>query len=312
MAISMYSVSVPMIKTLLGGLSAVLDKGAAFAAAKNVDPSVLANDRLAPDMFPLWRQIQIACDMARGGALRLAGRDVPSLPDVEANFDSMKARIAETLAFLGWDKNAVERVTPDPSLEACVANAQFVVEAAPEKLARSFLASSGLVGAMSLASSIWAFSLEKRAVGVVGEITQMLFRLGHFSLFGIELGEGETSEGSVFPGALIDNDLPFFFGFRELTLIGVSDGDVVVAHGGFVTGRILVNDFREGFDESRVLQVLGGVAAQKGGGTGANGGLLVLQGTLESSLAFGGLLVRPPPPAAGQGDHRQRNAGIHS
>ena len=100
MAISMYSVSVPMFKTLLGGLSAVLDKGAAFASAKNVDPSVLANDRLAPDMFPLWRQIQIACDMARGGALRLAGREVPSLPDVEANFDSMKARIAETLAVI--------------------------------------------------------------------------------------------------------------------------------------------------------------------------------------------------------------------
>ena len=100
MAISMSSVAVPMIKTLLGGLSAVLDKGAAFAAAKNVDPAVLAGDRLAPDMFPLWRQIQIACDMARGGALRLAGREVPSLPDVEASFDSMKARIAETLAVI--------------------------------------------------------------------------------------------------------------------------------------------------------------------------------------------------------------------
>ena len=100
MAISMSSVAVPMIKTLLGGLSAVLDKGAAFAATKNIDASVLVNDRLAPDMFPLWRQIQIACDMARGGALRLAGREVPSLPDVEASFDSMKARIAETLAVI--------------------------------------------------------------------------------------------------------------------------------------------------------------------------------------------------------------------
>lgn len=98
MAISMYAASVPMIKTLLGGLSGVLDKGAAFAAAKNVDPAVLASDRLAPDMFPLWRQVQIACDMARGGVLRLAGREVPSLPDVEPSFESMKARIAETLA----------------------------------------------------------------------------------------------------------------------------------------------------------------------------------------------------------------------
>jgi hypothetical protein len=100
MAITMHSAAVPMMKTLLGALSGVLDKGEAFAKAKNVDPSVLAGDRLAPDMFPLWRQVQIACDMARGGALRLAGREVPSLPDVEPSFDSMRARIAETLAVI--------------------------------------------------------------------------------------------------------------------------------------------------------------------------------------------------------------------
>jgi uncharacterized protein len=100
MAMSMYAAAVPMMKTLLGALSGVLDKAEAFAKAKNVDPSVLANDRLAPDMFPLWRQVQIACDMARGGALRLAGRDVPTLPDVAPTFDSMRARIAETLAVI--------------------------------------------------------------------------------------------------------------------------------------------------------------------------------------------------------------------
>jgi len=100
MAMTMYAAAVPMMKTLLGALSGILDKAEAFAKAKNVDPSVLANDRLAPDMFPLWRQIQIACDMARGGALRLAGREVPTLPDVEPNFDSMKKRIADTLAVI--------------------------------------------------------------------------------------------------------------------------------------------------------------------------------------------------------------------
>jgi hypothetical protein len=100
MAFSMYSASVPMMRTLLGALSGVIDKAAAHAAAKNFDPAVLAADRLAPDMFPLWRQVQIACDMARGGALRLAGREVPSLPDVAPNFDAMKARIAETLAVI--------------------------------------------------------------------------------------------------------------------------------------------------------------------------------------------------------------------
>ncbi len=100
MAISMHSAAVPMMNTLLGALSGVLDKAEAFAKAKNFDPSVLASDRLAPDMFPLWRQIQIACDMARGGALRLAGRDVPTMPDVEPTFDSMKKRIADTLAVI--------------------------------------------------------------------------------------------------------------------------------------------------------------------------------------------------------------------
>lgn len=100
MAMTMYAAAVPMMKTLLGALSANIDKAAAFAEAKKVDPSVLANDRLAPDMFPLWRQIQIACDMARGGAFRLAAREVPTMPDVEPNFDAMKQRIADTLAVI--------------------------------------------------------------------------------------------------------------------------------------------------------------------------------------------------------------------
>ena len=97
MAISMYSASVPMMKTLLGALSTNLDKAAAFAEAKKVEPAVLLNSRLAPDMFALARQVQIACDMARGGVLRLAGREVPSLADTETSIDELKARIATTL-----------------------------------------------------------------------------------------------------------------------------------------------------------------------------------------------------------------------
>jgi hypothetical protein len=100
MAITMYSAAVPMMKTLLGALSANLDKAAAFAEAKKIDPAVLLGARLAPDMFPLTRQVQIACDMARGGALRLAGREVPSVPDTEASIDELKARIAATLAVI--------------------------------------------------------------------------------------------------------------------------------------------------------------------------------------------------------------------
>jgi hypothetical protein len=78
MTISMYSASVPMIRTLLTALSAVLDKGAAFAEAKKIEPSVLITDRLAPDMLPLSKQVQIATDMARGGVARLSGQEMPS------------------------------------------------------------------------------------------------------------------------------------------------------------------------------------------------------------------------------------------
>ncbi|MBU6497912.1 MAG: DUF1993 domain-containing protein [Rhodospirillales bacterium] len=100
MSISMYSASVPMMKTLLGALSAVLDKGAAFAEAKKFDSTVLVNDRLAPDMLPLSKQVQIATDMAKGGAARLAGVEIPVFADDETTIDQLKARIAKTLAFL--------------------------------------------------------------------------------------------------------------------------------------------------------------------------------------------------------------------
>ncbi len=100
MTISMYSASVPMINQLLGALSANLDKAAAFAEAKKVDPSVLVNDRLAPDMFPLSRQVQIATDMAKGGIARLAGVEIPAYEDNEKTIDELKARIAKTLAFI--------------------------------------------------------------------------------------------------------------------------------------------------------------------------------------------------------------------
>lgn len=106
MTMSMYQASVPLFKTLLTALSAVLDKGAAFAEAKKIEPSVLINARLAPDMFPLSRQVQIATDMARGGVARLAGQEMPPMPDEEKTFDELKARIAKTLAFIETIKPA--------------------------------------------------------------------------------------------------------------------------------------------------------------------------------------------------------------
>ena len=104
MALSMYQAFEPITKTLLTALSGVLDKGAAFAESKKIDPLVLTGWRLAPDMFPLSRQVQIATDMARGGAARLAGMEVPSVPDEEKTFDELKARIAKTLAFIATIK----------------------------------------------------------------------------------------------------------------------------------------------------------------------------------------------------------------
>lgn len=100
MALGMYAASVPMLKTLLNALSNVLDKGAAFAEAKKIDQTVLTGDRLAPDMFALSRQVQVATDMAKGGVARLAGVEIPAYEDTETTFEQLKARIAKTVAFI--------------------------------------------------------------------------------------------------------------------------------------------------------------------------------------------------------------------
>jgi hypothetical protein len=100
MTLSMYQASVPVFIHSLKNLSAILSKAEAFCAAKKIDPSVLINARLAPDMFPLSRQVQIATDIAKGGAARLADIEVPSFPDTETTFAELQARVAKILAFL--------------------------------------------------------------------------------------------------------------------------------------------------------------------------------------------------------------------
>ncbi len=100
MAISMYQITIPVFTRALNNLSAILNKAAAHAEAKKIEPSVFINDRLAPDMFPLGRQIQIATDAVKGCAARLAGVDIPSFPDTEASFPELQERIAKTVAFL--------------------------------------------------------------------------------------------------------------------------------------------------------------------------------------------------------------------
>ena len=100
MSLSMHSASVPLLTQMLTALSGVLEKAEADAAARKVDPAVLLQYRLAPDMFPLLRQVQIAADFAKGTAARLAGVEVPSWPDDEATFEQLQARIRKTLDFL--------------------------------------------------------------------------------------------------------------------------------------------------------------------------------------------------------------------
>lgn len=100
MAISMYDASVPAFQKHLGALDAILDKAAIYAEAKKIEPAVLLNARLYPDMFDMKRQVQLACDFAKGAAARLANLPVPSHPDTETTIPELKARIAKVLAFI--------------------------------------------------------------------------------------------------------------------------------------------------------------------------------------------------------------------
>lgn len=101
MALSMHQASVPVFRQLLSGLAAVIDKAAAHAEAKKIDPSVFTNARLIPDMFPFTTQVLIATDHAKGASARLAGVEVPKFEDTETTFAELKARIQKTLDFIG-------------------------------------------------------------------------------------------------------------------------------------------------------------------------------------------------------------------
>lgn len=100
MSLSMYQSSIPIFIHMLGNLRNILQKGAAHATNKNFDPSVLINSRLAPDMFALARQVQIATDMVKGCAARLAGVEPPKYEDNETSFDELVARIDKTISYL--------------------------------------------------------------------------------------------------------------------------------------------------------------------------------------------------------------------
>jgi hypothetical protein len=106
MSLSMYQASVPLFVQILGALGNVLDKTEAHAAAKKIEPAVLAAARLFPDMLPLTRQLHIACDFAKGATARLAGVEVPTWSDDEKTLVEFRARIAKTLDYVQGFKPA--------------------------------------------------------------------------------------------------------------------------------------------------------------------------------------------------------------
>ena len=100
MTISMYQASVPVFIRMLNNLIAILEKAAAHAEARKIDPAVLINSRLYPDMFPLSRQVRIATDAAMSGAARLAGMEPPKYEDNETTFAELIERIRKTIAYV--------------------------------------------------------------------------------------------------------------------------------------------------------------------------------------------------------------------
>lgn len=100
MSITMYQTTVPVLVRALTNLSGVLTKGAEHAKERNIAEEVLLNTRITPDMFPLVRQVQIATDMAKGAAFRLAGEEAPKMEDNETTFEQLQARIASVIGML--------------------------------------------------------------------------------------------------------------------------------------------------------------------------------------------------------------------
>ena len=100
MSFDIHTVSVPAFLSMLGAMSKMLDKVAAHATAKKIDPLTITGWRLAPDMLTMGRQVQIMCDFAKGACARLSGQEVPKWADDEKTIDELKARIAKTVDYV--------------------------------------------------------------------------------------------------------------------------------------------------------------------------------------------------------------------
>jgi uncharacterized protein len=131
MTLSMYQASVPVLVQHLNALLTVLDKADAFAVSKKIDPTVLLTARLAPDMFPLTRQVQIACDFAKGVSARLAAVDVPSYEDTEKTTAELKARVKKTIDFIQTIKPAQIDGSEDRAVEIKMAGKPVTFKGQP-------------------------------------------------------------------------------------------------------------------------------------------------------------------------------------
>ena len=131
MAMSLYQASIAPCLQMLDSLSAVLTKATSYAAERKIEPAVLLQSRLYPDMLPLVRQVQIATDGAKAGGARLAGVDNPSFPDTETTFDELQARVTRCVSFLrSLDRSAIDAAT-ERRIEFTVAK-QTMAMIAPE------------------------------------------------------------------------------------------------------------------------------------------------------------------------------------
>ncbi len=97
---SLYDTTVPAFLQILGGLTGLLSKAESYCKAKNIKPEVLLGARLYPDMLPLSRQVQIACDFAAKTCARLAQAEVPTTPDTETSFEELRQRVSKTIDYV--------------------------------------------------------------------------------------------------------------------------------------------------------------------------------------------------------------------
>jgi hypothetical protein len=126
MTIEIYDQTVPVFCRMMTNLDALLKKAEVDAEARKIDPQVFLQGRLAPDMFPLVRQVQIASDQVKGGLSRLAGIESPAWPDDEQTFADLYARLDKTIRyakefepqqFIGGDTRKVELKFPGATFE---------------------------------------------------------------------------------------------------------------------------------------------------------------------------------------------------